>query len=709
MSFGRAFLGGAGWYSGAGVSLLVPQLLPVAIGNHAYLIEPTLYQRRTLPSLRPPQDTQPEPGEVSLNNEGLWRRSQSNWDKGAGQIMFDEADSLRTRFFASKGLDPHAQNPSQRYTLRMLPDTRNIRTSVNTNLKVLAVGAFLYVADGQELYWTADPTVASPAWTSTGMSVAGQNVLAVTCDGAYVYCALGSAGVRRTAIGSGSSAAFLVASHTVTNIGYGNGRLLCANGNQLNEVNATGQFNGDPASNTLNGAAIIATNTITLTTLTVMPPAGAVLQLNTPAETAVVLTANAGTGVVTLTANLLNGHANASAVTWSLATGLLAYTHPNPAMVFAAITPTPHGLFVAGNAGDRAEAYRLAVDTVSGALAAPVSVMALPNGETLNSMQYYGGAMALATSRGIRVASVTIVFNVITLAYGPVILIPGGCNQIAGLGEFVWFTWSNFDASSTGLGKANLADFAAPLTPSYSSDIMAGTTGAGIQGTVLSVDTFNGHRYFAVSGVGIFGEHPTNFVPVGWFSTGRIKFGTTEQKLASSISLLTDPLPAGASVQTTITNEDTDVFVLPSFNTAGAIRPLGLISAAVDHSTEQLTITFTLTRGTTPSAAPLLRRWTLRALVVAERIDEILCPIILEERVMTQAGAGRMVEDLDPLTEFQYLKSLEATKRVVRYQEGDASYNVYVDAVEIDKPKGWSPNHHRWFQTLVTVRMLTVP
>jgi len=63
-------------------------------------------------------DQSAEPGEQAINPQGLWRRSQSSWHYGAGQIYSDTADAEPYRFRSSKGIDVW-----NRGKLSLLPDT----------------------------------------------------------------------------------------------------------------------------------------------------------------------------------------------------------------------------------------------------------------------------------------------------------------------------------------------------------------------------------------------------------------------------------------------------------------------------------------------------------------------------------------------------------------------------------------------------------
>ena len=84
---------------------VVPAAYPVAIAGHPYNIEPRLYRRSNIPLQRQADTEDREPGEATLSPAGLWRRSQSDWSLGAGQVWLDEEESTRRRFLSSLGID----------------------------------------------------------------------------------------------------------------------------------------------------------------------------------------------------------------------------------------------------------------------------------------------------------------------------------------------------------------------------------------------------------------------------------------------------------------------------------------------------------------------------------------------------------------------------------------------------------------------------
>jgi hypothetical protein len=593
-----------------------PYYLPIAIGAHQYLIDLKKYRRQTIAPIRPPQDNSNEPGEQSLTQEGLWRRSQSSFHLGVGQAFFDDEESTRKRMLSTKGLDVWT-----RRQLSLLKDTRNIRASANTNLKVLQVGTRLYITDGAFVYFTADPSVASPTFTDAAIKVSGTgtDVLSITTDGATVWAVVtGSEGTKHLHYtAAGASTSTHLANGPLEGVGYANGRLIGFNDNVLYEISRAGA----------------------LTTLK---------------------------------------------------------THDNTSFQWSVIASAPNAIYAAGTSVDRSEIYAMVALDSTGALAPPVLAASLPDGETINALIYYGGGILIGTSRGLRLATIG---SNNSLQYGPVILIAGGVTAFEGQGEFVWFTWTNYDGTSTGLGRVNLSDFTAELVPAYASDLMATA-----QGTVLSVCTVSSRRYFAVSAGGFFAEHPTDYVASGSYDSGFITFGTTEKKIATALDLRHQALPDGASVAASIMVESGVATALGSSATALSLGPASPLTVEA-AGTEALKVQLTLNRGATVTNNPVLRRWTLYGLVTPVLNDEIILPLIVKTKVLNQLGEGQDIA-YNPLVEYNYLRELAQSKAIQRYQEGASSYNVYVSQVSLE-PDDWTIERD-FFNGIINVRLVTI-
>lgn len=607
-------------YTGSPVTSEVPGEQPIALGGHPYVLEPSLYQRITVERFRNPYSQSQEPGEADLSFKGAWKRSAERWNHGMGQDFWDQYDSDRARFRLSKGIDVWSavagefnQNRAQ-----LLHDTRNIRSSANTNLVLLSVNTIMYVADGQQVYKCTDPTGATPTFTSVVIhnGEAATTVNDLTTNGTVVWAALGVNGIHQTTVGATTSTHF--SAFAATACQYANGRLLAANLNQLVEIDAAG-----------------------------------------------------------------------------VSTTIL--THANTSFVWTNIVGAPNGIYAGGNAGDRAELYFIGLKA-DHSLDVPRYAATLPDGETLNTMFFYNGVMLIATSRGLRLATVT---SADGLSYGSVVKVTNGIRCLEPQAEFCWFGWTNYDSGSTGLGRASLAAFTGDLVPAYSTDLMATA-----QGTVTSVVTYGPYRYFAVAGAGVFAEF-ANLVSSGTIQSGWINFSTTEKKVSVSVDVRHEPL--AGSIGVSMTQETGAVSGVGTSATQASLGP-DTPMASDPISSESFELTFTFTRsGSDATLGPILRWWIFRALITPWRPDEIHIPIILRTGVeVTDFGDGHQVW-FDPLAEWLFLKNLESTGAPVTYQEGTQSYVGYIEQVEQipDKERQWTPDRS-FLEGLVVVRFITL-
>jgi len=222
-----------------GLSADVPGRYDVALGGRGYFIDWEArngYQFQTVPLLRRQSDTGEAVGSQSINPEGLWRRTVEEWHIGAGQSDYDRPSSDASRFRSSKGIDVW-----DRWELSLLPDTAESLSSANTNLKVMAAGGRLYVADGQTARFTTDPYAASPSYTAvTGTAAASITALAST--GYHVMVALGASGIYLTNTGSSAASSWITGD--ITDVAYVKNRVMASHGVDLYEIDHTSLFSG---------------------------------------------------------------------------------------------------------------------------------------------------------------------------------------------------------------------------------------------------------------------------------------------------------------------------------------------------------------------------------------------------------------------------------------------------------------------------------
>jgi hypothetical protein len=272
------------------------------------------------------------------------------------------------------------------------------------------------------------------------------------------------------------------------------------------------------------------------------------------------------------------------------------FEHPDPDMVWSALIGTPSGIFVAGNTGQNSEIRRLVVDDTGAGFDVPVVAAEFRN-EQVHALDAAGLNLFIGSSQGWRYAPITDS----GLDYGPVVQV-GAVHAFAvdtiDSETFIWFTWSNIVAGSSGLGRIRPARFTAPKVPAYASDIYSAAGG-----TSLAVASVGGRRYFAVSADGFYGA-TENFVAEGTLATGRIRYGMLDTKVFTDLRWNTAPLPSDASVSADVVSDTGEISTLSpqtsTASTASAVNRLGPMRG------EWIEITFTLTRGGVITQALLL-------------------------------------------------------------------------------------------------------
>lgn len=348
-------------------------------------------------------------------------------------------------------------------------------------------------------------------------------------------------------------------------------------------------------------------------------------------------------------------------VTASGAIPAALYTHPNASWDWTDATEGPGHIYLSGFAGDKSMIYRTAVKADGTALDVPVVAVKLPEGEIARSVTGYLGYVVIGTDNGVRFAVPDANGN---LTLGA--LIPTGSAVYCAEGQdrFVWYGLTNYDSTSTGLGRLDLTSFTSDLTPAYATDLMATA-----QGTVQAVATYRDKRWFTVSGAGLY-KQSTSEVASGTITTGRITYGLPDYKLAVALDVRHDPLPSAAAADLSVSVDD------------GAAEPVG--TSETDGTSVSPPDAFVLNqvRGAhfeitaTLEGDITLRRVTLRADPAAERTVVFTAPLLFRETLEMPGGVDQSF-DLD--AEFQYLTDLCANRTLTTYQEGGVAHPAVLD------------------------------
>lgn len=337
------------------------------------------------------------------------------------------------------------------------------------------------------------------------------------------------------------------------------------------------------------------------------------------------------------------------------------FTQANTNFVWTGFAEGIGQIYACGYSGDKSLIYKTAVLTDGTALAAPSVAGELPDGEIVRSIQGYLGFMLLGTDQGVRFAVADVNGN---LTIGALIDLNVSVRCFEGQDRFVWFGWSNYDGTSTGLGRLDLSELNGSA-PAYASDLMA--TG---QGTVLSVCTFLDKRVFSVSGLGFYAED-TNLVASGTFDGGLVTFGLPDAKVATGADVRFEPLDGTVAVALS-TNGGT----FTTLGTASEADTTSLRVSAGSTRGETFELRFTLTRSAVTTVGPVVTRSTLEANPAPGRGLFITLPLLLFDTIELANGTKAT---MDTAAEEAALIALQIAGRAVSLQTGASTELVYLD------------------------------
>lgn len=596
----------AAFFSGVGTTSQVPDIYPVAIGGHPYMIDlaSNKFTRQYDARVRDSVDQSNEPGQGALNSQGLWRRGQSSWHYGAGQAYFDDNDAELYRFRTSKGVDVWTKKK-----MSLLKDVTQVLADATSNVMALTVGTRLYVATGGSVSYTTDLVNFTQC---TGEP--GGDALSMTTDGFNIFVAFTGAGIYSATTSSDVFTAYITGTASYTVIRYVKGRLMGA------LLNAVYNF-------LVSGA----------------PPAA-------------------------------------------------LFTHANTGFRWVGFGAGQNHIFMAGFAGNQSLVYRTTILADATSLALPIVAAELPTGEIVSGLDAYIDSNLIGTTTGLRVATADVNGN---LVVGPLITVGASVTSFTGYGKHVWFNWTNFDTTSTGIGRVDMSVLISPNQPAYASDLMV--TGQGATG---SVNTFNGRPVFVAVGYGVYVEHATDLVASGYFETGGADWDVPDPKFIPKWDLRCKPLDG--TITLAAKSDDGAYYSFATLSTSGskAVTLDGLEGLIYDAEAK-----ITLTRHATDSTlGPILTHWMSRAYVSPAVASIFTVPILMNSLLVLQDG-GEHPQDVK--VEMAFLRDLKENVRIITYQEIDGSFTVVVEDVQW-QARAQSDQFSREFEGTCTVIMRSV-
>jgi hypothetical protein len=381
--------------------------------------------------------------------------------------------------------------------------------------------------------------------------------------------------------------------------------------------------------------------------------------------------------------NILYVHAGAAGS--SVATAY--YTHPNVDWTWVDITGGPDAIYFAGFSGDKSQVYRATIKADGTALDVPIASLSLPTGEIVRSLTNYQGLLFVGTDKGVRIAQMA---SDGSLSEGDLIPVPP-VYSFASSGRFVWFGWTNYDTTSTGLGRLDLSTFNG-TTPAYASDLMATD-----QGQVTSVATFQNARVFAVSGKGFYAETLGTKVASGTLTSGTVAYAMSSPKRAIKVD--TQYAAGVGSFTVALACDGSTPQQMGGTTTTGTVGGDVKLPAGTTDVGRTLELTLTITAKADLTQAPVITRMTLLADPMPDRRFLITAPLLLHTNVTLRNGQRHVY---NPPFERSQLIGLYESRQVVPFQDGDVTYATVLEDFK------WVPDVHldqqidRWDGTFVT-------
>jgi hypothetical protein len=355
------------------------------------------------------------------------------------------------------------------------------------------------------------------------------------------------------------------------------------------------------------------------------------------------------------------------------------FSHANTDFEWVGFAGGQNQIYCAGHAGNKSMIYKTAVKADGTALDIPTVAAELPLGEIVTTIDAYLGFVIIGLTTGLRFCSSDSDGN---LVVGPLIETGTSVSAFAAIGPYLYFGWTNYDATSTGIGRLDIGTQISANQPAYASDLMAD-----VQGEVVDIHEFGGGVVFTVAGHGAYRPHPTNKVASGYLNSGIYRWGVPDAKFIPKWDLRTEPLNGTVNFEVSLNDG--------SFLTVGIDSIQGSSESTFDGLEDKVfeaEAKITMIRsGTDSTKGPVLTRWMARAYAAPLRSQIFSVPLLLHHKLNVRGNEYWI--DVDK--ELALLRDLVESPRVVTYQENFETYPVIVEDVRWE-PVDSASNHNSW-------------
>jgi hypothetical protein len=300
----------------------------------------------------------------------------------------------------------------------------------------------------------------------------------------------------------------------------------------------------------------------------------------------------------------------------------------------------------------------------------------LPAGEIIEKIYYYLGYMMIGTNQGIRVATINDQDG--SLSYGPLILeTVQPVYDFAARDHYVWAS-TGVGALDGGLTRLDLSNELEPLRFAYANDLQVSqstehyTTGVAFLGTTNRLTFCTEHN---TTDGAIYLESASTLVSSGYITTGKIRYGTLENKVFKILKPRIDNTNGGLTIK--------------SIDTAGIEYGIGTFAqgdftpeVSVSYpvgAQEYVSFKFEISRSSTNSASgPIFSGYQLKSLPAVSRQRLITYPLACYDREKDSFGnqVGHEGAAYEKLALLETVESVGDTIRVEDFRTGESYLGI---------------------------------
>ena len=355
------------------------------------------------------------------------------------------------------------------------------------------------------------------------------------------------------------------------------------------------------------------------------------------------------------------------------------YTHPSVNHNYTSITASGSAIYLAGYNGIQStiQKFTLASNGTMPTLSQAVVAAELPVGEIVYKIYYYLGYMAIGTSKGIRIATVSDQDGSIT--YGPLIVQTSQpCYDFTARDHYLWCA-TGVDGAP-GLIRINLGNELSSLIFAYANDVYY----SGVSGHVTTACAFFGttnqvgfSTAYANSENGhVYREDPTVLNATGYLTTGYIRYNTLEPKNFKRL-LGRGEFTYGSMTLETVDKSGTEFDIITYDSN---VLPVEVTTSTPSGSQEYIAYKFVLYRdGTDDTKGPTFKGYQAKATIATPRQRVIRFPVYCfdvetdkynvlvgyEGRALDRIGQLETIEENGDVVTWQDLTTGESRQCVI--------------------------------------------